>query len=154
MLALIAAGMALGPIRIDEKYRDVVAQLGQGTISHRCYGRDDMGRSACSRAIEYATPGRLITVTFYLNDGVEKAIDILVEANVPANDRRFREARMLTSSVAWKWEGVDVISATVPVSVRGWIRKDPGVFVRADRSGVAAVFERSGKLHRFRLTNT
>lgn len=153
MLELIAAaGMALGPVRIDETYRDVVASLGQGGVTHRCDGRDDMPPSVCSRAMEYASPGRLITISFYVNDGVERAVDILVEANVGTRDRHFREARRLTSSAAWKWEGIDVIAAPVPVFVKGWARKDPGIFVRSDGSGVAAVFERGGKLHRFRLT--
>jgi hypothetical protein len=153
MLSLIAAaGIALGPVRMDETFYDVVASVGQGTVTRRCYGRDDMPASTCSRALEYASGHCLITVSFDLVDGVERTIDILIDSHADTKGRRFQAARKVKSSFSWTWEGHDVISEPVPIFVKGWRRKGQGVFIRSDGSGVAAVFERGGRLWRFRLS--
>jgi len=141
----VAAGVSVGPIRLGETYRGVVGELGKGTITHRCSGKDDLPASECSRALEYASDAHLITVTFFVTDGVERVSDILVEHNISARDPRLMKAQRLKSHVAWNWQGNDVTSGRIPISVPGWVRKEPGVFVKADRSGVAAVFERSGR---------
>lgn len=149
-LLAVVAGVAVGPLRLDESYAGVVAALGRGRVTERCWGRADLAKQ-CDLALQYVSGDRLLTVTFLAPDGPRRAVDILIERRGVA-DPDVRRAPKLAATVQWTWNGRDVITDPVPRSVLGWRRKDPTTFTMLAEPGFAAVFERGGKLCRFRLT--
>lgn len=146
-----AMALSVGPVHLHESYRDVTARLGAGTVTHRCDGRDDLRPSLCSRVLEYSSGKELITITFFRLDRTEGVSDILIERVVRPGNVRLRAAKKPRQAVRWCWEGRDVLYGPMPTPVPGWVSKNHGEFVKVGRSGVAAVFERSGSYRLFRL---